>query len=44
MQQRGLVLQLLSLFLLFQFGAAKAADVGDTRLLRQPAVSKDHLA
>ncbi len=44
MQQRGLVLQLLSLFLLFQFGAAKAADERDTRLLRQPAVSKDHLA
>ena len=44
MQQRGLVLQLLSLFLLLQFGAAKAADERDTRLLRQPAVSKDHLA
>jgi tricorn protease len=44
MQQRGLLLQFLSFFLALQFGAAKAADGGDTRLLRQPAVSKDHLA
>jgi tricorn protease len=44
MQQRGLVLQFLSLFLLWQCGAANAADETDTRLLRQPAVSKDHLA
>jgi hypothetical protein len=44
MQRRGLLLRLLRFFLLFQFGAAKAADEADTRLLRQPAVSKDHLA
>jgi tricorn protease len=44
MQQRGRVLQFLSFFLLWLCGAANAADESDTRLLRQPAVSKDHLA
>jgi tricorn protease len=44
MQQRGSVLQFLSFSLLWLCGAANAADESDTRLLRQPAVSKDHLA
>jgi len=44
MQLRGLILQILSFSLLLQWGAANAADAPDTRLLRQPAVSKDHLA
>src|ERR1700691_5330856 len=43
MQQRGLVLRFLGFFLLLG-GAANAADDSETRLLRQPAVSKDHLA
>ena len=44
MQQRGLVLQVLGVLLLMQCGTVNAADEPDTRLLRQPAVSKDHLA
>jgi tricorn protease len=50
MQLRGLFMRLLALSILFQcaaFGAAAAAGAGagaDTRLLRQPSVSKDHLA
>jgi tricorn protease len=44
MQLRGLILQFLSFSLLLQWGAANAADAPDTRLLRQPAVSRDHLA
>jgi tricorn protease len=44
MQQRGRVLQFLGFSLLWLCGAANAADESDTRLLRQPAVSKDHLA
>jgi tricorn protease len=44
MQLRGLLLQFLSFSLLMLWGAANAADAPDTRLLRQPAVSKDHLA
>ena len=44
MQQRGRVLQFLGFSLLWLWGAANAADESDTRLLRQPAVSKDHLA
>src|SRR6202167_2036321 len=43
MQQRGLVLRFLGFFLLLG-GAANAADDSETRLLRQPAVSKEHLA
>jgi hypothetical protein len=43
MRLRGLLLRFLGVFLLFQC-AAYAADEPDTRLLRQPAVSKDHLA
>ena len=45
MQLRGLFVRLLSLSILFQFaGVAAAATDTDTRLLRQPSVSKDHLA
>jgi tricorn protease len=44
MQLRGLVIQFLGCFLLFQAVAAKAAQETDTRLLRQPSLSKDHLA
>jgi len=44
MQLRGLLLQSLSFLLLLRFGAANAADDSETRLLRQPAVSEDHLA
>jgi tricorn protease len=45
MQLRGLFVRLLSLSILFQFaGLAAAATDADTRLLRQPSVSKDHLA
>jgi tricorn protease len=44
MQLRGTLVQFLSLFVLLQCGAANAADDSETRLLRQPAVSKDHLA
>jgi tricorn protease len=48
MQLRGFFVRLLALSILFQcagagLAAAAAADV-DTRLLRQPSVSKDHLA
>lgn len=44
MQLRGFFVQSLGCFLLLQSLAAKAADGSDTRLLRQPSVSKDHLA
>jgi tricorn protease len=44
MQARGFFVQLLAFFLLYQCASVKAADVSDTRLLRQPSVSKDHLA
>ena len=44
MQLRGLLLSFSSFFLLLQCGAAYAADEPETRLLRQPAISKDHLA
>jgi tricorn protease len=44
MQLRGFLLQFLSCFLLLPCGLANAADAPETRLLRQPAVSKDHLA
>jgi tricorn protease len=44
MQLRGPLLQILSFFLLWPWAAANAADDSETRLLRQPALSKDHLA
>src|ERR1700744_6225633 len=48
MQLRGFFVRLVTLSILFQcvgFGAAAAATAdSDTRLLRQPSVSKDHLA
>jgi tricorn protease len=44
MQARGFFVQLLAFFLLYQCAPVKAADASDTRLLRQPSVSKDHLA
>ena len=44
MQARGFLFQLLAFFLLYQSTAADAADDSGTRLLRQPSVSKDHLA
>jgi tricorn protease len=44
MQARGFLFQLLAFFLLYQSTAADAADNSGTRLLRQPSVSKDHLA
>jgi tricorn protease len=44
MQPRGFFLQSLGFLLLLQCGAVGAADEPETRLLRQPAVSKDHLA
>jgi tricorn protease len=44
MQLRGMLLRFLGVFLLFPCAAAYAADEPGTRLLRQPAVSKDHLA
>ena len=43
MKLRGYGLQILGLFLVLNV-AALAADEPDTRLLRQPSVSKDHLA
>ena len=43
MQLRFLV-RLLGLTLLLQVGAAPAADDSGTRLLRQPSLSKDHIA
>jgi tricorn protease len=44
MQLRGFFLQILVFFLLLQYGVVNAADEPETRLLRQPAVSKEHLA
>jgi tricorn protease len=44
MQARGFLFQLLVFFLFYQSTAADAADDSGTRLLRQPSVSKDHLA
>ena len=44
MQLRGFVLQFLSFCLLLPCGLANAANEPETRLLRQPTVSKDHLA
>jgi tricorn protease-like protein len=44
MQARGFFLQLLAFFLLYQCTAADAADDSGTRLLRQPSLSRDHLA
>jgi tricorn protease len=44
MQARGFLFQLLAFFLLYQSTAADAADDSGTRLLRQPSISKDHLA
>jgi tricorn protease len=44
MQLRGFFLRFLGCFLLVQSFAAGAADGSDTRLLRQPSISKDHLA
>lgn len=44
MQLRGPLLQFFGFLLVVQCAAANAADAPDTRLLRQPAVSKDHLA
>jgi tricorn protease len=47
MQARGFFLQLLAFFLLSQCTPADAADAADdagTRLLRQPSLSREHLA
>jgi tricorn protease len=44
MQLRGFVLQLSAFFLLYPCTSVEAADSADTRLLRQPSVSKDHIA
>jgi tricorn protease len=44
MQARRFFLQLLAFFLLYQCTAADAADDSDTRLLRQPSLSREHLA
>jgi tricorn protease len=44
MQLRGFLVQVLGFFLLYQCFSANAADDVETRLLRQPAISKDHLA
>jgi tricorn protease len=44
MRLRGILIQFLGLGVLLLCAAANAADETDTRLLRQPAVSKDHLA
>jgi len=44
MQLRGSLVRLFAFFLLYQCTAAHAANETETRLLRQPAVSKDHLA
>jgi tricorn protease len=44
MQLRGFLVHLSGCFLLLQGFATKAADASDTRLLRQPSISRDHLA
>src|SRR6202161_2675072 len=44
MQARGFFLQLLAFFLLSQCPPADAADDAGTRLLRQPSLSREHLA
>jgi tricorn protease len=44
MQLRGFLVQLFAFFLLYQCTSVQAADDADTRLLRQPSVSKDHIA
>jgi tricorn protease len=44
MQLRGFFVQLFAFFLLYQCASVQAADDADTRLLRQPSVSKDHIA
>jgi tricorn protease len=44
MQARGFFLQLLAFFLLSQYTPADAADDAGTRLLRQPSLSREHLA
>jgi len=44
MQLRGFFVQLFVFFLLYQCSSVQAADDADTRLLRQPSVSKDHIA
>ncbi|MDP9010070.1 MAG: PDZ domain-containing protein [Pseudomonadota bacterium] len=44
MQLRGFLVQLFAFFILYQCTSVEAADVTDTRLLRQPSVSKDHIA
>jgi tricorn protease len=44
MQLRGFLVQLFVFFLLYQCTSVQAADDADTRLLRQPSVSKDHIA
>jgi tricorn protease len=45
MQLRGLLLRILGIAFLLQLAAAAdAADAADARLLRQPSVSKEHLA
>ena len=43
-QLRGFFIHLMAFFLLFQCASANAADEPDTGLLRQPSISKDHLA
>src|SRR5258708_12967114 len=44
MQARGFLFQLLAFFLFYQSTAADAADDSGTRLLRQPSLSREHLA
>src|ERR1700760_3636361 len=44
MRLRGFLIQFFGCFLLIQSFASNAAEGSDTRLLRQPSISKDHLA
>jgi tricorn protease len=44
MRLREIFVQLIAFLFLYQCAAVTAAEEPDTRLLRQPAVSKDHLA
>jgi tricorn protease len=44
MRLHGILVQFLGFVVLLLCAAAHAADEADTRLLRQPAISKDHLA